>query len=153
MTLLDGAVIGLVVLFAAGGYRQGLIRGLMRVAALSAIALLMITFGYGLTINGTLQVVLLRAGVFFVGSVLVVGTVAWLLNRLIPPSFHTSLLNRVLGMVPPLILGMLVLALALGLWHRLAFDQATQDYLARGSLTGRLIQPVIWLERAVAGVR
>ena len=153
MTVLDGAVIGLGVLFAAGCYRQGLIRGLMRVAALSAIGLLTVTFSYGVAIDGTLQAVLLRAGVFFGGSVLMIGALAWLLNRLIPPPFHSSLPNRVLGMVPPVVLGLLVVALALGLWHRLAFDQATQEYLARGSLTGRLIQPVIWLERAVAGVR
>lgn len=153
MTALDVAVIILLLVIAAGGYQQGLIRGLMRTAALSAIGLIGATFSLGLAIDGSLQAVLLRVVALFGGIVCLVSATAWLINRLIPPTFHYSRLNRVLGVIPALVQGFLVLTLALGLFHRLAFEQETQQYIASGFITGRLIQPVSWLERSIAGVR
>lgn len=153
MTRLDLGVIALLLLIAAGGYRQGLIRGLMRTAALSAIGLIAATFSLSLAIDGSIQVVVLRVAALFGSIVLLVSALVWLINRTIPRTFHQSRLNHALGVLPALVQGVLVLSLGLGLFYRLAFEQTTQQYIANGMITGPMIQPVIWLERAIAGVQ
>lgn len=153
MTLLDVGVIIVLLLVAAGGYRQGFIRGLTRTAALSAMGLLTALFSLSLAIGSSIEVVLLQVVALFGGIVLLVSAVVWLINRMVPRTFQQARLNRILGVVPALVQGALVLALALGLFYRLAFEQTTQQYIAGGLITGPLIQPVLWLEREIAGVR
>lgn len=153
MTLLDAAVLALLALIGAGGYYQGLIRGITRTAALLAIGLLAALLTSSATIEGAIQTVILRTLTIVGGVLLVVGTLTWLINWAIPRSFHATLINKILGIVPALIQGLIVLALALGFFHRIALDQAMQDYLARGLITGPLIQPFGWLERTLAGVQ
>lgn len=153
MTLLDAAVLALLGLIGAGGYHQGLIRGITRTAALLTIGLLAAILTAGATIEGSIQSVIARTLALFGGVVLVVGTLTWLINWAIPRSFHATLINKLLGIVPGVLQGLIVLALALGLLHRIALDQAMQQYLARGLVTGPLIQPFGWLERTLAGVQ
>lgn len=153
MTLLDAAVLGVLALIAVGGYHQGLIRGITRTAALLAIGLLAALLTAGATIEGSIQSVILRALALFGGVLLVIATLTWLINWAIPHSFHATLINKILGIVPALLQGLIVLALALGFFHRIALDQAMQEYLARGLITGPLIQPFGWLERTLAGVQ
>lgn len=153
MTLLDAAVLALLALIGAGGYHQGLIRGITRTAALLAIGLLAAILTAGATIEGTIQNVIVRTLTLFGGVLLVVGTLTWLINWAIPRSFHTTLINKILGIVPALLQGLIVVALALGFLHRVALDQAMQNYLAGGLVTGPLILPFGWLERTLAGVQ
>lgn len=153
MTLLDAGVIALLVLIGAGGYQQGLVRGLTRTGALLLIGLITALLSIGISLQGGIQQVLLRTFALFCGGVLVVGALIWLVNRVVPASFHRARLNRVLGVLPAIVQGTIVLALALGFIHRVAFDQETQRYIARGIVTGPLIEPVAWLEQSLAGVR
>jgi uncharacterized membrane protein required for colicin V production len=153
MTLLDAAVLGVLALIGAGGYHQGLMRGITRTAALLAIGLLAALLTAGATIEGSIQSVILRTLAIFGGVLLVIATLTWLINWAIPRSFHATLINKILGIVPALLQGLIVLALALGFFHRIALDQAMQEYLARGLITGPLIQPFGWLERTLAGVQ
>ena len=152
MTLLDAAVLGLLVLIGAGGYHQGLIRGVTRAAALLTIGMLTVLLSAGVVIDGSIQSVITRTLTIFGGVFLLVGTLTWIVNRAIPRAFHATLTNRVLGIVPGLLQGLIVLALALGFVHRVALDQAMQEYIARGVITGPLILPFDWLERTLAGV-
>ncbi len=152
MTLLDAAVLLLLLLIGAGGYHQGLIRGLTRTAALLTIGMLTLLLSTGAAIEGSIQTVVTRTLTIFGGVLLLVGTLTWLVNRAIPNAFHQTLTNKILGIVPGLIQGLIVLALALGFVHRVALDQAMQEYIARGAITGPLIQPFDWLERTLAGV-
>lgn len=153
MTLLDAAVVALLALIGAGGYHQGLIRGITRTAALLAIGLLAAILTAGATIEGSIQHVIVRTLTIVGGVLLVVSTLTWLINWAIPRSFHATLLNKILGIVPALLQGLIVLALALGFLHRVAIDQGMQNYLAGGLVTGPLILPFGWLERTLAGVQ
>ena len=149
MTWLDAAVVAFLLLVGAGGYHQGLIRGLTRLVALAAIALTALVLGLSVDSDGDLRTLLLRMAALCLAVILVVGTVTWGLNRLVPRAWHRSLANRLLGTLPALLLGVAVAALLLGLAHRLAIDPGTQRELERGVLTGPLVQPVSWLERAL----
>jgi uncharacterized membrane protein required for colicin V production len=153
MTLLDAAVLALLALIGAGGYHQGLIRGITRTAALLAIGMLTALLSAGVTLEGSIQIVIARTLTIFGGVLLVVATLTWLINWAIPPGFHDTLINRLLGIVPGLLQGLIVLALALGFAHRVALDLAMQQYIARGLVTGPLILPFGWLERTLAGVQ
>lgn len=153
MTLLDAGVIALLVLVAAGGYQQGLLRGLTRTAALLLIGALTLVLSVGTSLSGTIQQVVLRTLLLFCGGVLVIGAATWLINRLVPATFHHSRINRVLGVLPALVQAALVLALVLGFVHRVALSQEMQNYIAGGLLTGPLIAPFAWVEQSLAGVR
>ncbi len=153
MTPLDAAVVALLILIGAGGYQQGLIRGLTRLAALAAIALLTLVLAVGIDSRDGVQTLLLRTLALSGGVVLIVGIVTWLFNRAVPARWHEARLNKLLGIVPALLQGLTVVTLMLGLTHRLALEQEMQHYLARGILTGRLIRSVSWLEQSLAGLR
>lgn len=148
MSALDAGVVLLLVLIAAGGYRQGLLRGLVRLAALLAIAALAALLALGLAPGDSIRGVLLRAGLLFGGVVLIIATVAWLLERSVPASFQRTLLNKCLGVVPALAVGLVVCAMLLGLAQRIAFGDELQRYLAGGIVTGPLARPLQWLERS-----
>lgn len=153
MTALDAAVIALLVLISAGGYHQGLIRGLTRLLGLALIALTTLIFSVGISNRGDLQAMILRTLALCAAIILAVGALIWLLNRAIPRAWHNALINKLLGIVPALLQGVIVAALILGLVHRLALEQEMQQYLARGLVTGPLVLPVSWLEQSLAGVR
>lgn len=153
MTLLDTAVIALLVLIAAGGYQQGLLRGLTRTAALLLIGLITALLSIGISLQGSIQQVVLRTIALFCGGVLAVGAIIWLVNRVVPSTFHRARINRLLGVLPAIVQGTIVLALTLGFIHRVALDQETQRYIARGIITGPLIEPFAWLEQSLAGMR
>lgn len=153
MTLLDAAVLAFLLLVSLGGYRQGLVRGVLRIAALLAIGLLAAILSAGIGRQGDLQTLLMRAVALFAGLIIATGTLAWMLGWSVPRVIHDSTLNRLLGVVPALLQGLLVVALLLGLVHRIAFSQELQTYIAGGAISGPLIQPLSWLERSLAGLR
>jgi len=149
MTALDLGVILALALLAAGGYRQGLLRGSVRLATLAAVAAAGALLSFGLAPGDSLGSVLLRAGLLFGGVVVIVATAAWLLDRAVPAAFHRSALNRWLGVVPALGVGLFAVGLLLGLVQRIALGDELQQYLAGGIVSGPLARPVQWLERAV----
>ncbi len=153
MTPLDAAVIAFLLLVSAGGYYQGLIRGVTRLAALLVIGLATTVLGNGIGTRGGIQAMVLRTMALFGAVVLVVAALAWLVNRAFPSEWHTSKLNKVLGIVPALLQGVIIAALLVGLVHRLALEQEVQRYIAGGFVTGPLIEPLRWVEQSLAGVR
>ena len=153
MTALDAAVLAVLVLIGAGGYHQGLIRGLTRLFGLVLIALTTLILSTGISNRGGLQLMVLRTLALCAAVLLTVGAFTWLVNRTIPRAWHKAAINKLLGVLPALLQGLIVAALILGLVHRLALEQEMQQYLARGAITGPLILPVSWLEQSLAGVR
>lgn len=153
MTLLDAGALAFILLVAAGGYKQGFIRGVTRLSALVVIALLTSGFSIGLDFSGSVEVVVLQTLALFGGGVLIVTGIIWLLNRAVPARMHTARLNKALGVVPAVVQSMIILALVLGFAQRVALEQTQQQYIARGLVTGPLIQPFAWFEQTLAGVR
>ena len=153
MTPLDAAVLALLVLIGAGGYQQGLVRGLTRLVALAAVVPATLVLAIGIDSRDGLRTMLIRTLALCGGVVLLAGIVTWVVNRLIPLRWHDSRLNKILGVLPALLQGVAVMALMLGLTHRLALEQEMQHYLARGAVTGHLIRPVSWLEQSLVGLR
>ncbi len=153
MTPLDAAVLALLVLIGAGGYHQGLIRGLTRLLGLLLIAFVTLLLSVGISNRGELQAMILRTLALCAAIMLLVGVLTSLLNRAIPRAWHATRINKLLGVVPALLQGLLVATLMLGLIHRLALEPEMQQYLARGVVTGPLILPVSWMEQSLAGVR
>jgi uncharacterized membrane protein required for colicin V production len=150
MTWLDAGVVVFILLVGLGGYYQGLLRGLTRTIALLGTGLIALTLSLGAAIGGTLEGVVVRTLALVLAVVLVVGVITWSINRVIPRSFHHSPVNRVLGVVPAVLQGVIVVALVLGFVHRVAFDQATQRYIEQGRVTGPLIVPFSWIERSLS---
>ncbi len=153
MTLLDVMVMTILLLIAAGGYRQGFIRGLVRATALVVIGLLTAALLLNVPVEGGLDMVMLRAVAVLGGATILTGVLAWLINRTVPPTLHASRWNKTLGVIPALLQALIVAVLALGLAHRLALEPATQDYIARGVITGPLLMLFDWLELTLAGVQ
>lgn len=152
ITALDVGVSVALLLIAIGGYRQGLLRGLVRLAALLSAALLALLLSAGMTLRGPIDAIVLRSAALFAGALLVAGGLALAVSRLIPRVLHESLINRVLGIIPALLQGLVVIALVLGLAHRVAITDEMARYIAGGRVTGPLIQPFAWLERSLAGI-
>lgn len=152
VTALDAGVVAAMLLIGIGGYRQGLLRGLTRVAALLIAALLALLLGAGMSLRGAVETIAVRSAALFAGMLLVAAGIALLVNRLIPRALHESLINRVLGIFPALLQGVIVLALLLGFAHRVAITDEMQRYVAAGRVTGPLIRPFNWLERSLVSV-
>ena len=153
MTWLD-LVCGLgLALLAVGGYSQGLIRGVLRLAALGAGGLL----GAALILRlGTMGTARVTAGWAVAAALLAIGVssmLAWSAARAVPRSAHRSLVNRVLGVIPALAAGLVILALGLSLGERVARAVETQQLIRAGALTGPLVALVDLLEQRAAGLR
>ena len=152
MTWLD-VVCGLgLAVIAAGGYAQGLIRGALRLAALVAGGLL----GAGLMLRlGTMGTPRATAGWAAAAELLgiaIAGMIAWSASAAVPHTVHQSLPNRVLGVVPALVAGSLVLALGLSLGERVTPSVAVQQLIRAGALTGPLVDLVDTLEQRAVGL-
>jgi hypothetical protein len=93
------------------------------------------------------------AGAAALLGVAVCGLVAWSAAKAIPSFVHRTLANRLLGVIPALLLGLLMLALGLGLAVRVVVAPETQAYIRAGLLTGPLVEAVDVAEQIVAGVR
>lgn len=153
MTWLDLVSLIFLVLVGVGGYTQGLIRGLVRLLALAAGGILGALFVLWL---GSLETARATVGWATVGALLSLAAcaaLAWGVSKAVPKVTHRRLSNRVLGVVPALAIGLLVLAIGLGLADRVAMSPATQALIRRGMLTGPLVAVTDLLEQIVAGVR
>lgn len=153
MTWLDVVCILALALIAAGGYVQGLIRGLVRLLALlgggglAAVAVLKIDATASAPGTAAVAVAITTA------LLAVAGLVAWMLARSFPASAHESPVNRLLGVVPALALGFVLLAVLVGLAERVALTTETQAFIRAGALSGRLVRVVDTIEQLVAGIR
>jgi xanthine/uracil permease len=119
----------------------------LRLAALAAGGLL----GAGLMLRlGTMGTPLATAG--WAAAAALLGIVAsslmvWSATSAIPGTIHQSLPNRILGVVPALVAGAIILALGLSLAERVALRQGT------GLVTGPLVAVVDLVEQRAAGLR
>ncbi len=153
MTWLDVVCILALALIAAGGYVQGLIRGLVRLLALlgggglAAVAVLKIDAAPSAPGTAAVAVAITTA------LLAIAGLVAWILARSLPASAHAAPANRLLGVVPALALGFVLLAVLVGLAERVALTTETQAFIRAGALSGRLVQLVDTIEQLVAGIR
>lgn len=146
MTWLDAAVLAFLLLVAAGGYRQGLVRGLVRVLALVLITGfgLLLVLGIALpTLRDTVE----RVFVFVALLTLAMGGVAWWLLHTLPPRLHRRRWNKVLGIVPALLQGIIVAGLLLAVAERVVPAASMQALIRNGTLTGRLLAPFDLIER------
>ena len=153
MTLLDVVCWLFLALVGIGGYAQGLIRGVLRLLALLGGAVMGTLFALRVGSTGTAPGAAGWAGVMALLGIAVCGLVAWSAAKAIPPFVHRTLINRLLGVLPALLLGLLILALGLGLAERVVVASETQAYIRSGWLTGPLIGAVDVAEQIVAGVR
>ncbi len=153
MTWLD-LVCGLfLALVAVGGYAQGLIRGVARLGvllgggALGALVVLQLgSFDTAAATAGWAAAIALLA----LGGT---GLVGWSMARIVPRFMHAMLANRLLGVLPALLAGLVILALVLALAERLAVTSETQAFIRSGVVTGPLVSTVDLVEQLVAGVR
>lgn len=153
MSWLDFACICGLILIAVGGYSQGLIRGVLRLAALAAGGLLGALLMLRLGTLGTPRSTAIWATAAALLGVAVSALVAWSATNSIPRAIHAALLNRLLGILPALAAGGIILALGLSLAERIALTAPTQDMIRTGRVTGPLIQIVDGIEQRVAGLR
>lgn len=65
---------------------------------------------------------------------------SWSISMAVPPWLHHHVVNRILGIFPAIIVGLLILTLGLGLADRLVDQPSQQAFLRSGSLTGILVQ-------------
>ncbi|HSH80408.1 MAG TPA: hypothetical protein VLA19_17915 [Herpetosiphonaceae bacterium] len=153
MTWLDVVCILALALIAAGGYVQGLIRGLVRLLALlgggglAAVAVLNLDTASSAPGTAAVAVAITTA------LLAIAGLAAWMLSRSLPSSAHAAPVNRLLGVVPALALGFVLLAVLVGLAERVALTTETQAFIRAGALSGRLVQLVDTIEQLVAGIR
>ena len=153
MTLLDVVCGVFLVLVGIGGYAQGLIRGVLRLLALLGGAALGTLFALRVGSSGTARGAAGWAGAAALLGIVVCGLVAWSAAKAIPPFVHRTLANRLLGVLPALLLGLLILAVGLGLAERVVAAPETQAYIRSGLLTGPLVEAVDVAEQIAAGVR
>jgi uncharacterized membrane protein required for colicin V production len=149
MTWLDLVCAMFVALVAVGGYAQGLIRGLLRLAALlvggTIGILLMLRLGALATARMTAIWALVATGLGVAAS----GAMAWAATGAVPRRTHESTLNRLFGILPALAIGFVVLALVLGLAERVAIRPSDQAFIRSGLVTGPLVELVDRLEQTL----
>jgi uncharacterized membrane protein required for colicin V production len=149
MTALDIGIMIMLVLVTWAGYRQGCVRGTIRMLALLAVGMLSAVVLMQLPPGGTMRSSLVQAGLVLASIALAIFAIAWLLNHLVPRRVHDTHWNRTFGVVPALAQALVIIAIVLGLAHRLAITPDQQRYIAEGKISGPLSQPLLWLERAV----
>jgi uncharacterized membrane-anchored protein len=153
MTIVDLIAVLLLCIIGLGGYSQGFVRGILRLLALVAGGLL----GLGLVLNfngpDTAGAAGSRAAVAAFVALGAASAAAWVTARAIPSFVHRHLANRVLGILPAFVIGLVLLTLGLGLADRLAVSPATQELLRRGAITAPLVSVTDLLEQMLAGVR
>lgn len=153
MTWLDVVCILGLVLVAIGGYTQGLIRGALRLMALAAGGLL----GAGLMLRlgalGTPRATAIWASAAALLGVAVSSMLAWSAGGAVPRAIHESLPNRILGILPALFAGAVILALVLSLAERIAMTTHTQQLIRTGIISGPLVSIVDFVEQRAAGLR
>jgi uncharacterized membrane protein required for colicin V production len=150
MTMLDAALVAVLVAIASGGYRQGCVRGMVRLVVLALIGGLSVLLLLLLPLHDTLGGSLVQAGVIAVGMVLIAALLASVINRKVTRHVHQARWNRILGVVPALVQGVVLASLVVGLAYRLAITPELQHYIAQGWISGPLSEPVVWLERTAA---
>ena len=152
MTWLDLVCVLLLGFVAVGGYVQGLIRGLVRLLFLlvfGGLALLSVRNNTSDTAGGAAALALVVAA----AGIVLAGLTSWFVARSVPAFIHKSLLNRVLGFVPALVLALVVFTVVLGFVERTALTSETQALIRAGVLTGPLVQVTDVVEQMVAGIR
>lgn len=153
MTIVDVAALLLLGLLGLGGYRQGFLRGVARLLALVIGGVTGLALVLNLPVVDSAAGAGARAALIALGSLGVASAVIWLGMRSVPPSIHRNRANHILGIVPALLAGLVLLTLALGLADRVALYQTTQATLRHGLITGPLVALVDVLEQTLAGVR
>jgi uncharacterized membrane protein required for colicin V production len=148
--MLDAALVVVFALIASGGYRQGCVRGMVRLLALALIGGLSVLLLLLLPPHHTLRGSLVRAGVIVACAVLAAALLTSVINRNLARHVHGAHWNRILGVVPALLQGVVLVSLLVGLAHRLAITPEHQQYIAQGWISGPLREPLMWLERAAA---
>lgn len=152
MTWLDFVCLLTFFVVAMGGYAQGFVQGALRLLSLVGGGALGILFMLRLDTGDDLRpLVIWTIGAALLG-ILVVGLFCWSISRAIPPAIHNAPANRVLGVLPALLVEVIVLVAVLGLADRLMTPQ--QSYFLRsGFLTGPLIVITDWIEQFFVTVR
>ena len=153
MTWLDLVCLLTLGIVAVGGYAQGFVRGILRIFSLLGGGALGVLFMLRVEPSDDLQqMVLWTIGAALLGIV-ITSLFSWSVSRAIPPSVHHSITNRVLGVVPALMIELVVLVVVLGLADRLAITAGQSTFLRSGILTGPLIVIVDWIEQYFITVR
>jgi uncharacterized membrane protein required for colicin V production len=153
MTWLDVLCGIFLLLGGAGGYAQGFIRSSLRLLALLLGGILGMLFMLRLGSAGTTQGAVLRAAGAMVLGLAVTSLAAWSADKAVPHFVHRSLTNKILGILPGMLIGLLILTIGLGLADRLALSAATQEFLRRGVVAGPLVAAGDLVEQMVVGVR
>lgn len=151
VTALDIAIVVILILVALGGYRQGFVRGVVRMLAILSIGLLSTLLLVSIQPEGTLPNSLMQSGTVAISIALAIAAIAWLVNRLVSYRVHMASWNRALGVIPAVLQAVLIAAVLLGLAYRLAITPEQQAYIAQGVISGPLSRPLNWVERALAG--
>ncbi len=152
MTWLD-LICGLFLLLASiGGYTQGFIRGSLRLLVLLSAGVLGVLFALRPDSLATARATLLWTGAFALLGFAVAAILAWNANRAIPDFVHRSPANRLLGILPALLIAVVVLVLGLGVGERLVVSPTDQAFIRSGVLTGPLVDTGDLIEQIVAGV-
>lgn len=153
MTWLDAVCLLTFVVVALGGYAQGFVRGVLRLLTLVAGGALGVLFMLRLTPSDDLRtMVIWTVGAAILGIV-VAGLLCWSIARAIPPAIHNAPINRVLGVLPALVIELAVLVAALGFADRVAMTPEQSYFLRSGFITGPLIVITDWIEQFFVTVR
>ncbi|GAC1644946.1 MAG: hypothetical protein NVS4B8_16030 [Herpetosiphon sp.] len=149
MTSIDFAVLVVLSLAAAGGYREGGLRaltGLIAIAVLGLVGYLVVRLVAGEP--GAVQALTATAAAFIILSLLVV-ILATLFLRSLPLAAQKSRWNRWLGAFIGLTEAIVIVAALLALAERLAPDPGMQAMIRSGLFTGPLLIPFDMLEQAL----
>ena len=153
MTWLDLVCLLTLGIVVVGGYTQGFVRGMLRILSLVGGGGLGVLFMLRVEPSDNLQqMIMWMVGAALLGIV-ITSLFSWSVSRAIPPSVHHSITNRVLGIVPALMIVLVVLVVVLGLADRLAITADQSTFLRSGILTGPLIVIVDWIEQYFVTVR
>jgi uncharacterized membrane protein required for colicin V production len=153
MTWLDLVCLLTLGIVAVGGYAQGFVRGMLRIFSLAGGGALGVLFMLRVESSDDLQqMVLWTIGAALLG-IAITSLFSWSVSRAIPPFVHHSITNRVLGMLPALLIALVVLVFLLGLADRLAITTDQRIFLRSGILTGPLIVIVDWIEQHSITIR
>ncbi len=153
MTWLDLLCGLFLLLVGIGGYAQGFIRGGLRLLALLVGSALGLLFTMRLGSLATATAAVVWAGAAAMLGITVAALAAWSLAKALPNVVHRALTNRLLGILPAVVLGLVILVIGLGLVDRLTTSSATQELLRKGLVTGPLVGAGDLIEQMIAGVR
>lgn len=157
-TWIDALVLTVILIYIIDGYRRGFLKQIIDVLGIVVsfiIALKYYNFAGNIFISYGMNINLARPIGFFTlwtATQLIFYLLTVLIFHFLPKAIHTNKINRIFGILPGAVKGLLIVSIFLIILMILPFSAVLKDNLSRSLISGELIKKTAKIENQLEGV-